>query len=795
MEGLLHDARYALRLLRKSPGFAIAVILILALAMGANTVIFSVLNTVLLRPLPYPHPDRLVQVWETEPRQGDMRRAVSPYDFLEWRKAGQTFSEIATYDYNPVVLTGLKAPQRMSAESVSAGFFDVFQISPIQGRTFRSGEDKDPNNRLVVLSFGAWSRYFDRDPNLIGKPVTLDDRVYTVIGIMPADFAFPSESVEAWCIPGFEPNRIGRGNGFLFSIGRLKPAASPHQAQAEMNMITGNLNRQDGRDAGVHLVGLQDEIVGDVQRRLLILWAAVLVVLMIASGNVAGLLLAQAVSRRKEVAIRAALGSSRWRLVRQFLTESVLLALLGGFCGLAVSFVAGRFVIAGSHGAVPRLRDLHIDSWVLAFTAVVCLATGLAFGMAPAMHALRFDFQSSLKESGSATQISGRLRIRSFLVIAELALATVLLVAGGLLTKTLWRLEHVDPGFQSENILSFRFSIPDGKYDARQRAELYQRLLDRLAGIPGVVAVGATNDLPFAGSRTRSSFHIAGRPQAPDEELSADRRTVSPGYLQAMRIHLLAGREFTRDDGPEAPPVAVVNQAFVKKFLPNEDPLAQKLDLHHQLYQIIGVVGDVKHENLAVPGDPEMYLPYTQLDPPNWAFVVLRTQGDLEGLPAAARNAVREIAPNDPIYRLSSMTRLVQQWISPQKFTSMVLAVFAGLALLLAAIGIYGLIAYSVVQRTPEIGIRMALGADRGNVVQLILRQALWIGGLGLAAGMAAAWLSTRALSSMLFGVEPHDPFIFITVLTSLILVLTLASYFPARRATRVDPLVALRSE
>ena len=542
MEGLLHDARYALRLLRKSPGFAVAAILILALAMSANTVIFSVLNTVLLRPLPYPHPDRLVQIWETYPRQGDMRRTVSPYDFLEWRKANQTFSEIATYDYIPVVLTGLKTPQRISAEFVSAGFFDVFQISPIQGRTFRPGEDRDANNRLVVLSFGTWSRYFDSDPSLIGRPVTRDDRVYTVIGIMPADFAFPNDGVEAWCLPGFETNRIGRGSSFLFSVGRLKPATSLAQAQAEMSMIAGNLNRQDGRDTGVHLVGLQDEIVGNVQRRLLILWAAVLVVLMIACANVAGLLLARAVSRQKEVAIRAALGGSRWRLVRQFLTESVLLAALGGICGVVLSYVAGQFVIAGSHGSVPRLRDLHIDSWVLAFTASVCLATGLAFGIAPAMHALRFDFQSSLKESGAATQIPGHFRLRSFLVASELALATVLLVAGGLLTKTLWRLEHVDPGFQSENILSFRFSIPDGKYDARQRAELYQRMLDRLAEIPGVVAVGSTNDLPFAGSRTKSSFHIAGRPQAPGEELSADRRTVSPGYMPAMRIHLLAGR-------------------------------------------------------------------------------------------------------------------------------------------------------------------------------------------------------------------------------------------------------------
>jgi putative ABC transport system permease protein len=795
MEALLQDVRYALRLLRTSPGFSVSTILTLGLGMGANTVMFSVLNTVLLQPLPYPQPDRLVQIWQTEPRHNDMRRTVSPYDFIEWRKASQAFSEIATYDYHPVVLTGLKTPQRISAEFVSAGFFDLFRISPIKGQTFHRDEDKDATNRVVVLSFGAWSRYFDRDDNIIGKPVTLDDRAYTIIGVMPADFAFPNDGVEAWCLPGFEPTRISRGNAFLLSVGRLKPAASLKQAQAELSTIVGNLNHQDGRTTGVRLVGLQDEIVGNAQRRLLVLWAAVVAVLLIACANVAGLLVARAVSRQKEVAIRTALGGSRRRLIRQFLTESVLLAGLGGICGVALSYLAGRFVIAGTIGAVPRLRDLHMDGWVLGFTAFACLATGLAFGIAPALHVVRFDFQSSLKESGAATQGSGRLRLRSLLVIAEFALATVLLVGGGVLIKTLWRLEHVDPGFQTENILSFRFSVPEGKYDSRQRADLYQRVLDRLAEIPGVVAVGATNDLPFAGSRTRSSFEIAGHTRGPGEELSADRRSVSPGYMQTMRIRFLAGREFTRDDGPHAPPVAIVNQAFVKKFLQGEDPLGQKLHLYEQSYQIIGVIADVKHENLAAPGDPEVYCPHAQSDPPNWTFVVLRTQGDLEALPAAVRNAMQEIAPGEPIYRLNTMTRLVEQWISPHKFSSLLLAVFAGLALVLAGIGIYGVIAYSVAQRTREIGIRIALGADKSRVIQLILRQAAWIGTLGLALGTAAALLSTRALSSMLFGVDPHDPVIFLAVLAALTLVLILASYIPARRATRVDPLVALRHE
>lgn len=795
MERLLQDVRYALRMLRRSPGFAIVAVLTLALGMGANTVMFSVLNAVLLRPLPYSRPDQLVQIWETEPSRGENHGGVSPFDFLEWRKNNQSFSEIATYNYNPLVLTGLKVPQRINAESVSAEFFDVFQVIPLIGRTFLPDEDRAGNALAVVLSFGAWSRYFERDPDIAGKMITLDDKVYTVVGVMPADFAFPSESIEAWCLPGFDPQSVNRRRHNLSSVGRLKPGTSLDQAQAEMKTIADNLNQQDGLSSGVRLVGLQDEIVGNVRLRLLVLWAAVLAVLLIACANVAGLLLARAVSRQKEVAIRMALGGSRQRLIRQFLTESVLLAGMGGILGVALSYAAGHFLISSAGSTVPRSRDFHLDGWVLGFTAFACLGTGLAFGIAPALHALRFNLQTSLKQGGSAAQGSGRLRLRSLLVVGELALATVLLIGGGLLTKTLWRLEDVDPGFQTENVFSFRFSVPDGRYDSRQLSGLYQRLLERLAVIPGVAAVGATNNLPFAGSRTSTNFEVAGHPLAPGQVLLSDRRTVSPGYMQAMRIRILAGREFTEGDGPGAPRAAIVNEAFVKKFLPGEEPLAQRLSFHSQLFQIVGVVADVKFENLAAPSDPEIYVPYTQDDLAKSIFVVLRSQSDIQELPAAIRTASQEVAPGEPIYRLNTMTQLIESSISPQKFSSLLLAVFAGLALLLAAIGIYGVIAYSVVQRTREIGIRMALGANRSNVMLLILKQGTWIGILGLTTGMAAAWLSTRILSSMLFGVAPHDPGIFFAVLASLILVVMLASYVPARRATRVDPLVALRDE
>ncbi len=795
MEPLLHDVRYALRLLRKSPGFALVAVLTLGLGLGACTVMFSVLNAVLLRPLPYPQPDRLVQIWETDPRRGEMHGPVSAYNFLEWRKHSQSFSEIATYSYNPVVLTGLNTPRRLDGQFVSAGFFNVFGVAALRGRTFLPYEDTPGRDRVVVLSYGAWSHYFDRDPQIVGKSIMLDEQSYSVIGVMPATFGFPGDGVEAWCLPGFDPKNVSRGSTSLFAIGRLKSGASLEQAQAEMNTLADNLNRLDGRSSGVRLVGLQDEMVGDVRRRLLVLWAAVLIVLSIACANVAGLLLARAASRQREVAIRTALGGRRARLIRQFLTESVLLAGFGGLLGMAISYAADRVLISGSGISVPRLRNVQMDGWVLGFSAFACIATGLAFGIAPALHALRIEVYRSLKESSASNQASGRRRLRSILVAGEVALATVLLIGGGLLLKTLWRLQQVDPGFKAENILSFRFSVPNGKYDSRQRADLYQRVLDRLAVVPGIESVGATNDMPFAGSQTSTSFDIEARPLAPGETRQSDYRTVSPGYMQTMRMRLLTGRQFSDHDHREAVPVAIVNQAFVKKFLAGEEALGRRLKIHDQLYQLVGVIADAKLQSLTAPGNPEMYVAYAQADPAPWMFVVIRSRSEMQSLSTAARNAVEGVAPGEPIYRLHPMTDLLERSMSPQKFSSELLGVFAGLALLLAAIGIYGLIAYSVVQRTHEIGIRMALGADRSNVLRLILRQGTRIGLLGLGVGSAAAYVATSALSSMLFGVDRHDPAIFVAVAIALTIVVVAASYIPARRATRVDPLAALRCE
>ncbi|HYX54243.1 MAG TPA: ABC transporter permease [Candidatus Limnocylindrales bacterium] len=798
----MKDLRYGVRTLRRSPGFCLAAILTLALGIGANTVMFSVLDSVLLQPLPYKHPDRLVQLYDTNTSRQAMQGPVSVYDLLDWQAQSRSFNHLATFEYESMALSGEGDPQRVAALFVTPDFFNVFEAAPLMGRAFLPADSVPGKDHLVVISYRAWRRFFNQDAHIVGRAITLDDEPYTVIGVMPVEFAFPAAGTQFWCLRAYKLDKFGRASHFLQAVGSLKSGVTLREAQSEMDTIAERIAVQypeTNRGMGVRLVGLQDTVVGRYRTRLLVLWGAVVAVLIIASANVAGLLLARAISRQKEIAVRIALGGSRGRLIRQFMTESMLLSVAGTGMGLLLAALAGRALILASDGAVPRLTGFHLNLKVLAFTAVCGLFTAVLFGLAPAFHAVRRSMNLSLKEGGtSSTNISDRLQLRSFLVSSELALCLVLLVSAGLLIRTLWRLEHVDPGFQTENILTFRISVPPAKYsDQQRRTELYKHMLENVAAIPGVESVGATNDLPFAGSRSGTSFQIEGQTLPPGQTLHTDYRIVSPDYMRTMGMKLLRGREFSEHDNRETQAVAVLNGALVQRYFGGQDPLGKYIHISGQdiKYQVVGVIGNIKHQDLAAETYPEIYVSYLQAGPRMWTFVALRSRVEWSSLSKAVRHTVAEAVPGQPLYDMQAMADRVGYSVSGQRFTSLLLAIFAGLALVLSSIGIYGVMAHSVGQRTHEIGVRMALGADRSHVLKLIIRQAARIAIVGLSAGVLGAFLTTRVLNSMLFGVSSYDPFTFSAVGLVLALVVMGAAYLPARRATLVDPVVALRCE
>lgn len=799
MGSLLHDLRYAVRMLRKSPGFTAGALLTLALGIGINSAMFSVLNQVLLRPLPYPDPGQLVQVWETNARHGTARDPVSAYNLLDWKAQSHTLDQIAAYGYDSLVLGGGQTPLRVSAVAVSSGFFETFQVAPLLGRTFRPDEDQ-PDSRVVVLSYRFWKDRFAADPEMVGKKLLLNDEPYTVIGIMPGQFRFPGLGTDVWSVPAFDLNKLTRGHHGLFAIGRMKPGVTLQAAQSEMDTIARRLAQQyaiNNKDSGVRLIPLHEEMVAEVKPVLEVLAGAVVLVLMIACANVAGLLLARTVSRQREIAIRAALGGSRMRLLRQLLTESVLLAIIGGVVGLVVAQWAGHFLTFRAARAVPRLSAISIDRGMLLFTLVACVLTGIVFGVVPSLSALRMDLSLSARESGwGVSQASGRIRLRRLLVVSEIGLALVLLVSAGLLTRALWRLQHVDPGFNSGGVLSMRISVPEKKYpNGGPRAAVYENIVEHLMSVPGVEAAGATNDLPFAGSRSGSSFEIPNRPAPPGVDWQADYRNVSPGYIETMRIPLVAGRTFTIHDNREAPGAAIVNQAFVDKFLRDVNPLGQHVKSHDRIFEIVGVVRNVKHDNLAADDSPELYVPQLQVDVPSWTFFAVRSSLPLTSMVAPVRKAVAEVVSDQPVYSVQLMQDRVSDSLAPETLSSVLLGTFAALALVLALIGIYGVVAYMVAQRTREIGIRMALGAGRSDVLAMILKQGAVITLLGIAAGAVAALLAARILSSMIAQVRLNDPLMYLCGIAALALISICATLIPARRATQVDPMVALRYE
>jgi putative ABC transport system permease protein len=799
LEHLVQDIRYGLRTLAKNPGFTAVAILTLALGIGANTGIFSVINAVLLRPLPFPHADRLVQIWETDRRRGLDRGVVSAYNFRDWQSQSQDFAAMAAYGYDHFSLSGGESPIGLRGLRVSADYFRVFGGRPQLGRDFLPNEDQPGAGYVAVISYAAWENYFGRDPRIVGKRITLDGESYTVIGVMPSDFGLPGSRIEIWITPAFDLKKLSRGHGGLFAVGWLKPGITLAAAQSEADTIALRLAQQypdTNRSSGILLVPLQEEIVGNTRPALLVLWGAVGFVLLIACANVSSLLLARGVARRKEFAVRSALGAGRARLVTQLLVESLLLAVAGGLLGLAFAHWGISAIVR--RAAVPRAQGVALDAHVLGFTSLLTLLTGIFFGLAPAFASSSTDLNSALGKADSSIDAGVRgVWLRRGLAAGEVALSLVLLASAGLLIKSLWLLGRVNPGFNAMNVLGVRLSLPESKYPTGlERAEAFKGVIEHLAVVPGVESVAGVNDLPFSGSRTSSSFDIEGVPPGSrDEARQADRRDISPGYFKAMGIPLLKGRWFNDGDNADAPLVAIINEDLARKYWPVRDPMGQRLKIYDKDWEIVGVVGNVKLLDLTQENTPEIYLPYTQSGSPPWMFFAVRSRVEVGSVIASVRNAVREVVPDEPLYDVRTMEERLAASTAPRRLNAWLLGIFAALALVLSAVGTYGVIAYSVAQRTREFGIRMALGAERGDVVRLVLGQGFGLTLLGVGTGLAGAAGLTRYLSSLLYGVRPNDALTFATVGVLLTAVALLACYIPARRATKVDPMVALRYE
>ncbi|MEP6819182.1 MAG: ABC transporter permease [bacterium] len=813
MEMFWQDIRYGVRMLFKAPSVSIVATIALALGIGANTAIFSVVNAVLLRPLPFANSEQLMMVWETDSSRGQVRGSASYPNFVDWRDQNHVFERMASYHTNDFILTGRGESTRLQGGVVNADLFPLLGVSPAIGRGFLPDEDKPgENGRVVVLSQQLFQKRFNADANVVGQPMVLDGKNYTIVGVMPQAFQFPiqNEPVELWTTvavdrEGEEPITSERGAHYMNVIGRLKPDVSRQQAQAEMTAIGTRLEQQyPDKDLhkSVSLEPTLDALVGDIRPALLILLGAVGCVLLIACANVANLLLARAMTRHKEMAIRSALGASRMRVVRQLLTESILLSLAGGTLGLVLAVWWSDLLVALGKQNIPRALQVGLDWRVLAFTFVVSILTGVVFGLVPAIHSSKTELTESLKEGGrSGSEGARRNRVRGVLVVSELAIAVVLLVGAGLLIQSLWRLRQVSPGFASQNLLTFVVGIPEVKYPTEKQDQFYRDLVARLQSLPGVTSAGSVIPLPLSGDLYRISFETEGRPVAKGDQPSADFFSISDDYFKTLGVTVLKGRAFNQFDGEKAPGVIIVNQTFAKKYFPNEDPIGKRIkpgistgEKKPDWREIIGVVADVRNRNLSSELRPGYFVPQAQI-PFNQMSLVVRTTKDPHTLITAVQNEVHSMDSEVPIFNIKTMDEHISATVAAPRFNATLLVIFAAVALILTIVGLYGVMSYSVAQRTNEIGIRMALGAQTRDVVKLIVAQGFKLVLLGLAIGLVGAVALTRVMASLLFGVTTKDPLTFTVVAMLLALVALLACYIPARRATRLDPLHALRYE
>ena len=799
--------RYAFRSMIKSPGFSAIAVIALGLGIGANTAIFSVVNSVLLRPLPYADPDRLVHVHRMQPPIE--RGPISRPDFFEWRDKQEVFSGIGAYHFRTLNLSGTDQAERLIGASVTGNFFSLFDVPPAAGRFFGPSDDQPGANPVVVLSFGLWQRRFGGQPGLIGQTITLDGASYAVIGVAPASFQFPRR-VDLWKPAILDEQKSQRGSNYLKVIARLKNSVSEQQAQAQMNQIASALAQQyPDNDANltVMIVPLLEEQVRNLRGVLLIMLGAVSFVLLIACANVANLSLARAATRTREFAIRTALGASRMRIIRQLLTESLLLALAGGALGVLLAMLGVRLLVSLAPTGLPRINEVGIDVWVLGFTFTVSLLTGLVFGLAPALQVSKPDLNESLKEGSRGSSEGQQTLLRRGLVVVEIALSLVLLVSAALLIASIKRLTAVSPGFDPTKSLAAEISFPyttavtgDGAQAAaaRQASSYLAEARIKLGALPGVEAVGAINDLPITGrSSINGGFSVEGKPPFnPGEAPVAEFRQVTPGYFESIGIPVLKGRTLDDSDLSKKPENIVVNETFAKSFIGDDNPIGRRVRaLDGQFHEIIGVVGDARQWGLDRQASAEIYFSFGQLSLGQEAALVVRTGSDPANLVSAVRSAITDVNREAPITRIRPMTQAVEDSMGSSRFNMILMTIFAGVALVMASIGLYGVISYSVSQRTHEIGIRMALGASRQSVLGLVLRNGMTLALIGVGFGVGAALGLTRLIASLLFGVSPTDPFTFIAISLLLTGVALLACFVPAHRATRVDPMIALRYE
>ncbi|MGA9980566.1 MAG: ABC transporter permease [Candidatus Sulfotelmatobacter sp.] len=811
MESLIQDVRYGFRMLRKSPGFTSIVVLTLALGIGANTAVFSVVNSVLVKDLPYKNPENLVLIWSDDRDVGNNRSQLSFTDIDDYRAQNHVFENIAAFGDWSAVFSEPGSPERISGMQVGDGYFSVMGGRPLLGRSFLPEEQIEGKDQVVILGYGLWQRRFAADPGIVGRQIRLSARSYTVVGVMPKEFPMLPSSLVTGGAQFYRPvaekhDDKDRTSRHLRAVARLKPGVTLQQAQADLDVINRNLARRFPNDyatTGVRVVKLQDDIAGNLRPALLVLLGGVGFLLLIACANIANLLLARATGRQKEIAVRSALGASRARLVRQTLTESVLLALSGGFLGILLAAWSTSLISAVGAKVISQLVGVRIDFRVLSFTVAVSLLTGVLFGMVAALQFLELNVNEVLKQGGRSSRGTGHDTFRKVLAVAEIALALALLTGAGLMLRTYGKLRGMDPGFNPKNILTMSIGLPSSRYPfaTEKPVAFYRELLGRISAVPGVQSAGAVQVLPLGNDFDTVEARVEGQVYAPGAEPSPERYVVTPDYLRAMQIGLVRGRSLTEADRANAPLVVMVSETAAERWWPHQDAIGKRLRVSGNsdeqgelLRTVVGVVKDVKQNGLDAPRTMQVYIPHAQYMNGSMVLVV-RTGSDPLSYATEVRRQVSAMDKELAVSEIASMDQVLSGSMAARRFSTVLLGTFAGLGLLLASVGVYGIFSYSVAQRIPEIGIRMALGAAEKDVLALIVGQGLQLGLMGVAAGAVTALALTGFMSSLLFGVSAADPATFFCAALLLSMVAFLASYIPARRAAKVDPIVALRYE